>query len=121
MNQMVEHYTAEIKERREFARRIIEVPVRYKVDMKGEYLGFVHNISYGGMLFESKQIHKLNDKIQAELNVELYGKLVIMHGYVIRTCEKCAAVKFTHVDKNDFDEVVQIKKTNPETNYQRIF
>jgi Tfp pilus assembly protein PilZ len=102
----------EFKEKREFDRKKIHVPVRYSIDMIGEYLGFVHDISYGGMFFESKENHKVCDEIQADLNVELYGKIVWMHGYVIRATEKGIAVKFTHFDKNGLDEIMQLEKQN---------
>ena len=113
MSKNVEHDTTELKERREFERKKIEVPVRYSIDMRGEYLGFVNDISYGGMFFESKQTHKVSDKIQADLNVELYGKVVWMHGYVNRASQKGMAVKFTHIDKNGFDEIIQLDKKSP--------
>ena len=104
MNPSIELEMTEIKERREFVRKKIEVPMRYSIDMSGEYLGFVHDISYGGMFFESKEKLKVCDNIQADLNIELYGRIVWMHGYVIRASNKGIAVKFTHYDRNDFDE-----------------
>ena len=121
MGRAIEHGMIKIKERRTFERKKIEVPVRFSIYMSGEYLGFVHNISYGGMFFESKETLKVNDKIQADFNVDLYGKIVWMHGYVIRASEKGIAVKFSNLDKTGFDEIIQLEKKSPETDDKKPF
>jgi hypothetical protein len=121
MGRAIEHGMTKIKERRKFERIKIEVPVRFSIYMSGEYLGFVHNISYGGMFFESKETLKVNDKIQADLNVKLYGRIVWMHGYVIRASKKGIAVKFTNLDKTGFDEIMQLENKSPETDNKKPF
>jgi hypothetical protein len=112
MKQKTEDEQWKITEKREFERNKVAVPARYRSGSEDDHQGLVRNISFGGMFLESQFKHEAGDHIQADLNIEEYGKIAWVHGHVVRTTEKGIGVKFTHYDVNGVDDIIHLHRKN---------
>jgi hypothetical protein len=101
-----------ITEKREFERNKVNIPARYRSGSEDDHPGLVRDISFGGMFLESQFKHDAGDHIQADLNIEQYGKIAWAHGCVVRTNEKGIGIKFTHYDVNGVDDIIHFHRKN---------
>lgn len=114
MNEPAEDNQSTKRERRGFPRRKISIPIRYRSENDEDHVGHVHDISNGGMFFESDTKHKAGEKIQADLDLEIYGKVIWAHGNVVHVSNRGAGVMFTDFDRLGIDEIMDISTAKSE-------
>jgi hypothetical protein len=112
MKQKAEDDQRKITEKREFERNKVNVPARYRSGNGDNHTGLVRDISFGGMFLESLFKHNVGDHVEADLNIEQYGKIAWAHGHVVRTNEKGIGIKFTHYDVNGVDDIIHYHRKN---------
>ncbi len=110
MVQISNNKQTEMNERREYPRRKISIPLSYRSQMNGDHMGRVRDICNGGMLFESGIKHKIGEKIQADLDLEVYGKVVWVRGNVVHVSDKGIGIRFTNYDRVGIDEILDISE-----------
>jgi rubrerythrin/Tfp pilus assembly protein PilZ len=110
MNQTAQIDLTSMRERRKYARKKISVPVRYRTSNKGDHLGYMNDISNGGIFLESNVKHEVGDNILAYLNEDTYGKIVWAYGSVVHTSHKGVGVNFIFFDKPGVEELIDLAK-----------
>lgn len=110
MAQVTDIKQTEMNERREYPRRKISIPMRYRSKTNGDQMGQVRDISPGGMLFESEIEHRIGERIQADLDLEVYGKVVWVRGNVVHVSDKGTGIRFTNYDRAGIDEIMDISE-----------
>jgi rubrerythrin len=110
MNQTAEIDQTGMRERRKYGRKKISVPVRYRSGSKGDQLGYMNDISSGGMFLESNVKHEVGENILADLNEDTYGKIVWAYGNVVHTSHKGIGVNFIFFDKPGVEELIDLAK-----------
>jgi rubrerythrin len=110
MAQATDIKQTEMNERREYSRRKISIPMSYRSHLNGNHMGQVRDISIGGMLFESDIKHKIGERIQADLDLEVYGKVVWVRGNVVHVSDQGIGIRFTNYDRVGIDEILDISE-----------
>jgi rubrerythrin len=110
MNQTSEIDQAGMRDRRRDVRKIISVPVRYMTSGNGDHPGYVNDISNGGMFLLSNVRHEVGETIQADIDVEIYGKIVWAHGKIVHSNDRGIGVSFTSYDRIGIEELIDLAK-----------
>lgn len=108
MNQTTEIDQTGMRERRKHERKKISISVRYKSGNKGDHLGYMNDISNGGMFLESNVKHEVGENILADLNDDTYGKIVWAYGNVVHTSHNGVGVNFIFLDKSGVDKIIDL-------------
>ena len=114
MNQAANVDQSTKKERRGSLRKKISIPIRYRTEVGGDHVGHVHDISNSGMYFESVIKHKIGEKIQSDLDLEIYGKVIWAHGNIVHVTNRGVGVRFTDFDRLGIDEIMDISVAKSE-------
>ena len=101
---------AVIPEKRTSIRKKIFLPVRYRSGNKINHQGYLYDISNGGMVLESNVKHEVGDYVQADIDVEMYSKIVWAHGKVVHASEKGIGVNFTFFDRLGIERIIDLAK-----------
>jgi Tfp pilus assembly protein PilZ len=108
MNQSEENDSSVFSDKRGSIRKKISLPVRYRSGDKINHLGYMHDISEGGMFLKSDVNHEAGEYIQADIDVEMYSKIVWVHGRVVHASEKGIGVNFTFFDRLGIERIIDL-------------
>jgi hypothetical protein len=111
MIESIENNTVDVPERRDSIRKKISIPIRYRSEINGDHVGQVYDISNGGMFFESNLTHQIGEFIQADIDLEVYGRVVWAKGNVVHASERGTGVSFISFDRLGINLIMDMRIT----------